>query len=58
MTTITEADVEQAALGCRVAHRGDIAPDTPNSEWADYGQVILHGRLRDSLARLNPDLPA
>ena len=64
MTTITEAEVEQAALfwlsalGWQVAHGPDIAPDTPNAERADYGQVALERRLRDSLAELNPGLPA
>ena len=64
MTTITEAEVEQAALswlegvGWQVAHGPDIAPDTPNAERADYGQVVLERRLRDSLAELNPGLPA
>ena len=64
MTTITEADVEQAALewlaglGWRVVHGPDIAPDTPNEERADYGQVVLEQRLRDDLGRLNPSLPA
>ena len=63
MTTITEADVEEAALawlfdlGWGVAHGPDIAPDTPNSERDDYGQVVLERRLRDSLADLNPALP-
>ena len=64
MTTLTEADVEAAALewlaaiGWQVAHGADIAPDTPGAERADYGQVVLERRLRDSLARLNPSLPA
>ena len=64
MTTITEADVEQAALewlsalGWKVAHGPDIAPDTPNVERSDYGQVVLAQRLRDALAELNPSLPA
>ena len=31
MATLTEADVEQAALGWQVAHGPDIAPDTPNA---------------------------
>ena len=63
MTTITEADVEVAALdwlaglGWQVAHGPDIAPDTPNAERGDYGQVVLEPRLRDSLAELNPALP-
>ena len=64
MTTITEAEVEQAALswlegvGWQVAHGPDIAPDTPDAERGDYGQVALERRLRDSLAELNPRLPA
>ncbi len=65
MTTITEADVEQAALAWldpasagSVAHGPDIAPDTPNAERSDYGQVVLERRLRDALARLNPALSA
>ena len=63
MTTITEADVEAAALewlaaiGWQVAHGADIAPDTPGAERADYGQVVLERRLRDALSRLNPSLP-
>ena len=63
MTTITEAEVEQAALGWlkglgwQVAHSPDIAPETPNAERDDYGQVVLAHRLRDTLAELNPSLP-
>ena len=64
MTTLTEADVEAAALawlsalGWRVAHGPDIGPGAPEAERADYGQVVLERRLRDALARLNPGLPA
>ena len=63
MTTLTEADVEAAALSWlsglnwQVLHGPDIAPDTPNAERADYGQVILEQRLRDAVAELNPTLP-
>ena len=63
MTTITEAEVEQAALdwlsslGWQVALGPDIAPETPNAERADYGQVVLERRLQDVLAQLNPGLP-
>ena len=63
MTTLTEADVEQAALewlsglGWQVLHGPDIAPDMPNAERADYGQVVLNRRFRDALAALNPTLP-
>ena len=46
-----------ASLGWTVLHSPDISPDTPNAARADYGEVVLHGRLRSALARLNPDLP-
>ena len=63
MTTLTESTVEAAALewlaslGWQTAHGPDIAPDTPGAERTDYGQVALERRLRDALARLNPELP-
>ena len=47
MTTITEAEVEQAALdwlkglGWQVAHGTDIAPEMPNAERDDYSQAAL-----------------
>ena len=64
MTTLTESIVESAALGWlaglgwQVVFGPDIAPDTPGAERADYGQVVLERQLRDSLARLNPSIPA
>ena len=64
MNPLTESTVEDAALawleslGWRIAHGPDIAPDSPGAERADYGEIVLEQRLRDSLARLNPDLPA
>ena len=63
MTTLTEADVEQAALdwlqtsGWSVTHGPDIAPDAPTVERSGYDQVVLEQRLRDALADLNPELP-
>ena len=68
----SESLVEQAALtwleslGWNIAHGPDlsacdaqagIAPDTPNAERSDYGEVVLERRLRDALDRLNPALP-
>ena len=59
-----ESEVEDAALlwfetlGYAVKHGPDIAPDGLFKERADYGEVILGKRLRDALARLNPELPA
>ncbi len=63
MTTLTESDVEQAALawldnlGWSVAHGPDLAPGTPDAQRTDYSDVMLAQRLRDALARLNPVLP-
>ena len=64
MTTLTEADVEAAALewlaalGWQTAHGPDIGPGGPAEERADYGVVVLERRLRDALATLKPELPA
>ena len=61
MTTLTEADAEAAALEWlaalvwRTAHGPDIGPGAPGEERADYGAVVLEQRLRDALARLNPE---
>ena len=61
--TFTETEVEDAALewledfGWQVAHGPDIAPDTACAERTDYSEVKLDNRLRDSLNRLNPNLP-
>ena len=63
MTLMDEAGVEKAALawleesGWATEYGPDIAPDTDGAERADYGQVVLEGRLRDALKRLNPALP-
>ena len=64
MTRFTESEVEDAALewlaglGWAIAHGPEIAPGAPGAERAGYGEVVLGRRLRDALARLNPDLPA
>ena len=61
---VNELVVEQATLGWlesvgwAVRNGAEIAPGEPVAERADYGQVVLEQRLRDALARLNPDLPA
>jgi len=63
MTAFTESTVEAAALewldglGWEVAHGPDIAPHADGAERADYTEVILENRLRQTLARLNPTLP-
>jgi len=61
----TESVVEDAALGWLeslgylVLHGPDIAAGEPAAERSDpnYRDVVLEGRLRQALARLNPDLP-
>ncbi len=64
MGAMTESEVEAAALawleaiGWRIAHGPDIAPDAPAAERRDYGEVVLKQRVRAALARLNPELSA
>jgi len=67
MAGISEDAVEQAmlewlaALGWSIAHGPDISPPdalTPGTERASYREVALAGRLRNAIARLNPDIPA
>lgn len=61
MTSITESTVEQAALGWlkelgyAYCHGADIAPDGPSPERTANSDVVLEGRLREALQRLNPD---
>jgi type I restriction enzyme R subunit len=63
---ISEDHVERAMLswlaeqGWAVAHGPDISPPdarTPGTERASYRDVVLEGRLRASIARLNPHIP-
>jgi len=63
VTGINEAAVEKAALdwleqlGWTKVYGPSIAPEAQLAEREDFGQVILEARLRDTLARFNPDLP-
>jgi len=65
VTAFTESVVEDAtlawleSLGYTILHGPDIAVGEPAAERTDpnYRDVILESRLRQSLARLNPDLP-
>jgi type I restriction enzyme R subunit len=60
---MTEDALERLALtwfqdsGWEYRHGPDIAPDGDISERADYRQVVLTGRLREALHRLNPGVP-
>ena len=64
MARITESEVEDAALewlaglGYAVVYGPDIGPESPAPERGSYDDVLLAGRLRKALARLNPSLPA
>ena len=64
MPSFTESAVEEAALdwlhdlGYTILHGADIAPGTRSAERTDYDQVLLVGRLRNALERLNPNLRA
>ncbi len=60
---ITEDQLEQEVLGW-LADTGyqyqyglDIAPDGTAPERNNYSQVLLVGRLRDAINRLNPSIP-
>ncbi|OQX69530.1 MAG: DEAD/DEAH box helicase [Sorangiineae bacterium NIC37A_2] len=57
---LTESVVEQAALewfealGYTITGGPALAPGEPGEERQTYADVVLDGRLRDALARLNP----
>ena len=60
MSGFTESVVEQAALawfealGYTITGGPSIAPGEPGQERRTYADVVLDGRLREALARLNP----
>jgi type I restriction enzyme, R subunit len=60
---MTEDQLEQETLGWLselgyAVHSGyDIAYDGPNPQRANYREVVLAGRLRDAIQRLNPKVP-
>jgi type I restriction enzyme R subunit len=65
-SAFTESVVEEAALawlealGYAVLHGPEIAAGEPGAERSDpnYRDVLLQGRLRQALVRLNPKLPS
>lgn len=66
MSGISEDAVEHAMLdwladlGWATAHGPDISPPdarTPGLERDSYREVVLAGRLREAIARLNPHIP-
>lgn len=64
MSKFTESTVEEAVLewsnelAYAVLNGPDIAPDEPAAERNSFGEVLLLGRLRDAVARINPKVPA
>ena len=58
-----EATVEDAALtwfgdlGYAIAHGPHLAPGEPAAERNGFDDVVLVGRLREAIQRLNPDIP-
>jgi type I restriction enzyme, R subunit len=64
MPNFTESVVEQAALtwlesmGYMILSGPEIAPGEMMAERENYGQVVIEHRLRQTLQRLNPQVPA
>ena len=63
MSALNESTVEDAALewfgelGYAVGHGPDLAPGEAASERESFGEVVLVGRLRQALQRINSSLP-
>jgi type I restriction enzyme R subunit len=63
LTYIVEGVVEEACLDYlrhldyQILYGPTIAPGEPASERMSYADVVLWGRLRSAMARVNPDLP-
>ncbi len=61
---IAESAVEEvcldffAELGWSVLYGPEIAPGEPGAERSSYRDVLLEGRLRSAVERLNPELSA
>ena len=61
--SLNESIVEDAALtwfgelGYTVGHGPQLAPGEPAAERASFGEVVLVGRLRAAIRRLNPAIP-
>jgi len=61
--SLTESTVEEAALewfgelGYALGHGPDMAPGEVAAERDSFGEVVLEGRLREALRRLNPEVP-
>lgn len=63
MNAFNESIVEDAALswfgelGYAIGHGPHLAPGEPSAERDSFGDVVLAGRLREAIWRLNPAMP-
>lgn len=63
MTRLTEHKIENFAinllerLGYQYVYAPDIAPDTEQAERSSYEEVLLLGRLKEAISRINPRIP-
>ena len=61
--SLNESIVEDAAfewfggLGYAVGHGPHFAPGEPAAERDSFGEVMLVGRLREAIRRMNPAIP-
>jgi len=61
--SLNESIVEDAALewfgelGYAIGHGPQLAPGEPAAERESFGAVVLVGRLREAIRRLNPAIP-
>ena len=61
--SLNEAHLEEAALewlgelGYTIGHGPDMAPGEPAAERESFSDVVLTGRLREAIHRLNPAIP-
>jgi type I restriction enzyme R subunit len=61
--SLTESTVEEAALswlrdlGYSIGYGPTMAPGEAEAERDSFGDVVLVGRLRDAILRLNPSIP-
>jgi type I restriction enzyme R subunit len=64
MSFLNESHVEEAALewfgelGYSVGHGPHLAPGEPAAERQLFGDLVLVGRLREAIRRLNPAIPS
>lgn len=58
-STVEEAVLEWAeGLAYAVLYGPDIAPEEPATERESFGEVLLLGRLRAAVERINPKVPS